>query len=91
MDYLGDVSDGAAAAILMTYLLCSVRLEQTNTRVLVLEKEIELIREREEANERKLIKILDAVTALRDATEERLDKLRERLDQLRAEGYMASS
>ncbi len=82
---------GAAAAILVTYLLCSVRLEQTNNRVLVLEKEIELIRTREQANEKKLIKIFDAVTALRGSTEQHLDKLRERLDQLRAEGYVASS
>jgi uncharacterized protein YigA (DUF484 family) len=82
---------GSAAAILMTYLLGSVRLEQTNNRVLVLEKEIELMRTREEANDRKLMKILDAVTALRGTTEEHLDKLRERLDQLRADGYFVSS
>ncbi len=82
---------GSAAAILVTYLLDSVRLEQTNTRVLALEKEIELMRSRDEANERKLMKIFDAVTALRGSTEEHLDKLRERLDQLRADGYHASS
>ncbi len=82
---------GSAAAILVTYLVCSIRLEQTNNRVLVLEKEIELMRSREEANEKKLTKIFDAVTALRDSTEQHLDKLRERLDQLRAEGYLASS
>lgn len=85
------VTVGSAAAILVTYLLCSVRLEQTNNRVLVLEKEIELMRTREEANERKLTKIFDAVVALRGTTEEHLDKLRERLDQLRAEGYFISS
>ncbi len=82
---------GTAAAILVTYLVCSARLEQTNNRVLVLEKEIELIREREEANERKLAKIFEAVTALRSVTEEHLEKLRERLDQLRDQGYIASS
>ena len=82
---------GSSAAILVTYLLCSVRLEQTNNRVLVLEKEIEIMRTREEANDKKLTKIFDAVTALRGTTEEHLEKLRERLDQLRAEGYFASS
>jgi hypothetical protein len=82
---------GSAAAILVTYLLCSVRLEQTNTRVLALEKEIELMRTREETNDRKLMKIFDAVTALRGTTEEHLDKLLVRLDQLRAEGHLASS
>jgi hypothetical protein len=82
---------GSAAAILVTYLLCSVRLEQTNNRVLLLEKEIELMRTREEANDRKLTKIFDAVTALRGTTEAHLDKLSERLDQLRAQGYFVSS
>jgi len=82
---------GSAAAILVTYLVCSVRIEQTQNRLLVLEKEIELMRTREEANERKLTKIFDAVMALRGTTEEHLDKLRERLDQLRAEGYLTSS
>jgi hypothetical protein len=82
---------GSAAAILVTYLLCSVRIEQTHNRVLVLEKEIELMRARDEANDRKLTKIFEAVTALRGTTEAHLGKLRERLDQLRAEGYLASS
>ena len=82
---------GSAAAILVTYLLCSVRLEHTQNRVSLLEKEIELLRGREEANDRKLTKIFEAVTALRGTTEEHLDKLRERLDQLRAESYLASS
>ncbi len=82
---------GSAAAILVTYLLCSVRIELTSNRVLALEKEIELIRAREEANEKKLVKILDAVTALRGSTEQHLNTLRERLDQLRAEGYLVSS
>ena len=82
---------GSAAAILVTYLLCSVRLEETNNRVLVLEKEIERMRTREEANERKLTKIFDAVMALRGSTEEHLEKLLVRLDQLRVDGHLASS
>jgi len=82
---------GSAAAILVTYLLCSGRLEETNNRVLVLEKEIELMHSREQANERKLTKIFDAVTALRGTTEEHLDKLLVRLDQLRVDGHLASS
>ncbi len=81
---------GSAAAILVTYLLCSVRLDETSNRVLVLEKEIELMRTREESNERKLTKIFDALAELRGSTEQHFDKLRERLDQLRAESYVAS-
>ena len=49
------------------------------------------MRTREEANDRKLMKIFDAVTALRGTTEQHLDKLLVRLDQLRAEGHFASS
>ena len=82
---------GSAAAILVTYLLCSVRIEQTQNRVLALEKEIELMRTREEANERKLTKIFEAVTALRGTTEAHFGRLRERLDQLCAEGYLTPS
>ncbi len=78
---------GTAAAVLATYLLCRARLEQTQGRVLLLEREVATARLREEANEKKLLKILDAVTELRESTEEHLRRLRERLDELRAEGY----
>lgn len=81
---------GSAAAILATYLICRVRIEQTNNRVVALEQEVARMLAREEANERKLARILEAVSALRDSTEEHLDKLRLRLDRLRAEGYSAS-
>ncbi len=78
---------GTAAAVLATYFLCRARLEQTQGRVLLLEGEVATARLREEANEKKLLKILDAVTELRQSTDEHLVRLRERLDELRAEGY----
>jgi hypothetical protein len=46
-----------------------------------------MARLRDEANEKKLVKILAAVAELRESTEEHLGRLRERLDELRAEGY----
>jgi len=78
---------GTAAAVLATYFLCRARLEQTQGRVLLLERAVAMARLQEEANEKKLAKILEAVTELRQSTEEHLRRLRERLDELRAEGY----
>ncbi|MGH7827352.1 MAG: hypothetical protein ACREQ7_19510 [Candidatus Binatia bacterium] len=76
---------GTAVAIVATYLLCRARIEQTYNRIIVLEREIALSRMREEANEKKLIKILEAVTALRETNEEQLGQLRAKLDALLAE------
>jgi len=78
---------GTAAAVLATYFLCRARLEQTQGRVLLLERAVAMARLQEEANEKTLAKILEAVTELRQSTEEHLRRLRERLDELRAEGY----
>ena len=78
---------GTAAAVLATYFLCRARLEQTQGRVLLLERAVAMARLQEEANDKKLAKILEAVTELRQSTEEHLRRLRERLDELRAEGY----
>ena len=47
----------------------------------------EATRLREEANEKNLSKILDAVMELRGSTESHLENLRHGLDQLRAENY----
>ncbi len=78
---------GTAAAVLATYLLCGVRIEQAQGRLFELERQVAMACQREEANEKKLVKILTAVTELRESTEEHLGRLRERLDELRAEGY----
>ena len=78
---------GTAAAVLATYFLCRARFDQMQERMLLIEREVAMARLREEANEKKLVKILTAVTELREFTEEHLGKLRERLDELRAEGY----
>jgi hypothetical protein len=79
---------GTAVAILAIYLICRERVEAANNRIVALEKEMELARLREEANEKNLGKILDAVMELRQSTENHLQTLRERVDQLRAEGYL---
>ena len=78
---------GTAAAVLATYFLCGVRIEQAQGRLFDLERQVAMARLREDANEKKLVKILAAVTELRESTEEHLGKLRERLDELRAGDY----
>jgi hypothetical protein len=82
---------GTALAMLSLYLICRERLETMNTRIARLEKELELARLREEANEKNLSKILDAVMELRGSTESHLENLRHGLDQLRAENYSQQS
>lgn len=78
---------GTAAAVLATHFLCRARFEQMQGRMLSLEQEVAMARLRDEANEKKLARILEAVTELRESTEEHLGRLRERLDELRVEGY----
>ena len=73
---------GTGVAILATYLICEARIDQTQNRVLVLEREMALARVRDEANEKKLTKIFEAVNALRESTEEHLRNVRDRLDEL---------
>jgi hypothetical protein len=82
---------GTALAMLALYLICRERLETMSSRIAALEKEIELARLREEANEKNLSKILDAVMELRGSTESHLESLRHGLDQLRAENYAQQS
>jgi hypothetical protein len=82
---------GTALAMVALYLICRERLETMNNRIAALEKEIELARLREEANEKNLSKILDAVMELRGSTESHLENLRHGLDQLRAENYSQQS
>ncbi|HWO41892.1 MAG TPA: hypothetical protein VNO43_08830 [Candidatus Eisenbacteria bacterium] len=76
---------GTGIAVVATYLICRARIEQTYARIIVLEREIALARLREEANEKKLTKILEAVTALREANDLQLSQLKARLDALLAE------
>ena len=82
---------GTALALLALYLICRERLETISSRIAALEKEIEVARLREEANEKNLSKILDAVMELRGSTESHLENLRHGLDQLRAENYSQQS
>ena len=82
---------GTAMAMVALYLICRERLETLNNRIAALEKEIELVRLREETNEKNLGKILDAVMELRGSTESHLENLRNGLDQLRAESYSQQS
>ena len=78
---------GTAAAVLATYFLCRARFDQMQGRMFLIEREVAMARMRDEANEKKLAKILEAVTELRKSTDDHLRRLRERLDELRAEGY----
>jgi hypothetical protein len=82
---------GTALAIVSLYLICRERFETMSNRIATLEKELELARVREEANEKNLSKILDAVMELRGSTESHLENLRHGLDQLRVENYSQQS
>jgi DNA polymerase IIIc chi subunit len=82
---------GTGMAILAIYLICRDRIEAVNNRIVALEKEMELARLREQANEKNLSKVLDAVLELRQSTESHLETLRDRLTQLRAENYSQQS
>jgi hypothetical protein len=82
---------GTALAIVSLYLICRERLETMNQRIAALERELEVARLREQANEKNLSKILDAVMELRGSTESHLENLRHGLDQLRAENYSQQS
>jgi uncharacterized membrane protein (DUF106 family) len=82
---------GVGMALLTTYLICRERLDAVNSRIVALEKEMETARVREEANEKNLSKVLDAVLELRQSTESHLETLRDRLTQLRAENYSQQS
>jgi hypothetical protein len=82
---------GTGMAILAIYLICRDRIDAVNNRIVALEKEMELARLREQANEKNLGKILDAVTELRESTGSQLENLRDRLNQLRADTYSQQS
>lgn len=79
---------GMGVAIVSSYLLCHARIEQTNNRLRLLERQMSLARLQEDVNEKKLDKIFEAVSVLRQTTEDRLRNLRERIDELIAEGAL---
>ena len=82
---------GSGMAMLAIYLICRDRIETVNNRIVALEREMELARLREQANEKNLSKILDAVMELRESTGSQLENLRDRLNQLRADTYSQQS
>ena len=82
---------GTGMAVFTTYVVCRARIEQTRDRILVLEREIALARIREEANEKKLTKIFEAVVELRETAEDQLGQLREKLDKLIAESFLSEN
>ena len=71
-------------AALASYLLCSNRARRASERILRLEKELELVRSREEDREKKLSEILAAVGSLQRTTEERLHHLGQKVDEFLA-------
>lgn len=73
---------GNALALLAIYLFCRMRIEQTRNRLSVLERELALAHMREQANEKKLRKIFEAVMELRETTEDQFGHLRVRIGQL---------
>jgi len=79
---------GNALGLLAIYLICRARIEKTRNRVSVLEREMALAQVREQANERKLAKIFEAVMDLREATENQLGHLRTSLDDLLTQGVV---
>jgi len=82
---------GTALALVALYLFYRERFETLSNRISSLEKELELARSHEQANEKNLSKILEVVMEVRGSTESHLENLRHGLDQLRAENYSQQS
>ncbi len=78
---------GTGVAVLTAYLLCRARLEKTNNRLRALEREIALAQLREDATQRKLAKIFEAVVELRETTQSEFGQLRQKLDKLLADNF----
>jgi len=79
---------GNALALLAIYLICRARIEKTRNWVSVLEREMAIAQVREQANERKLAKIFEAVMDLQETTEDQLGHLRASLDDLLNQGVV---
>jgi len=74
---LVGVGIGAAAA----YVIYQVLIQQTNARVLRLERELALIRANEEDKQQRLNEIFLAVAGLQRSTEERLSALKKNIEE----------
>jgi dephospho-CoA kinase len=78
---------GTSLAVLATYLACKSQIDRTQDRLVALEREMAVARLREDANQRKLTKIFDAVVDLRETTRAELGQLQEKLDRLLTENF----
>jgi hypothetical protein len=78
---LVGVGIGAAAA----YVIYQVLIQQANTRMLRLERELALIRANEEDKQQRLNEIFLAVAGLQRSTEERLSALKNKIEEYFAE------
>ena len=78
---------GTSLAVLATYLACKSQIDRTQDRLVALEREMAVARLREDANQRKLTKIFDAVVDLRETTRGELGQLQEKLDRLLTENF----
>ena len=78
---------GTTLAILATYFACKAQIDRTQDRLVALEREMAVARLREDANQRKLTKIFDAVVDLRETAKGELGQLQEKLDRLLTENF----
>ena len=72
---------GVAIAAAAAFVIFRVLIQQTNARVLRLERELALIRAGEDDKQQRLNEIFLALTGLQRATEERLSSIREKIEQ----------
>ncbi|MBM4262824.1 MAG: hypothetical protein FJ145_15515 [Deltaproteobacteria bacterium] len=72
---IGIIISAAAAFVIFRMLI-----QQTNARVLRLERELALIRASEDDKQQRLNEIFLAVTGLHRSTEERLSSIREKIE-----------
>lgn len=72
---------GIAIAAAASFVIFRLLIQQTNARVLRLERELALIRAGEDDKQQRLNEIFLAVTGLHRSTEERLSSIREKIEQ----------
>lgn len=72
---------GIAIAAAAAFVIFRILIQQTNARVLRLERELALIRAGEDDKQQRLNEIFLAVTGLHRSTEERLSSIREKIEQ----------
>ena len=78
---------GTGLAVLGTYFACKAHIDRTQDRLTALEREMARARLREDANQRKLTKVFEAVIDLRETTKGELGQLHEKLDRLLADNF----